>query len=209
VTRGGFIAVLLGVGYLLWHIRRRLKVVPTMIVGVAAIAFLIGLNGYVAGHTNAGDLLARMQDSKFIGWMPESRARTWPMAVERMMRHPIIGHGPHYDVQHGREVWFWPHNLYLYIGNLVGIIGLSFYLWFMLTLWRMSRPQGDRLGDPNYARAFLLVGHVQLLTFLIDEVKIEYLRNPIYPFQVWILFASIVAAHEIAKRERAPELHPA
>jgi hypothetical protein len=79
----------------------------------------------------------------------------------------------------------------------------------MLTLWRMSRPQGDRLGDPNYARAFLLVGHVQLLTFLIDEVKIEYLRNPIYPFQVWILFASIVAAHEIAKRERAPELHPA
>ena len=33
--------------------------------------------------------------------------------------------------------------------------------------------QGDRLGDPDYARAFLLVGHVQLITFLIDEIKID------------------------------------
>ncbi len=209
VTRGGFVAALLGVGYLLWHVRRRLKVVPSTIVGVAAIVFLFGLNEYVARHTNAGDLLARMQNTKFIGWMPESRATTWPMAVDRMMRHPIIGHGPHYDVQHGREVWFWPHNLYLYIGNLVGIVGLGFFLWFMFTLWRISRPQGDRLGDPDYARAFLLVGHVQLLTFLFDEVKIEYLRNPIYPFQVWILFASIVAAHQITRHERAPELKAA
>ena len=104
VTRGGFVAAFLGVMYLLWHIRRRIKVVPAMIVGVASVVFLIGLNFYVARYTNAGDLLERLQTTKFIGMMPESRARTWPMAVERMMRHPIIGYGPHYDVQHGREV---------------------------------------------------------------------------------------------------------
>jgi O-antigen ligase len=209
VTRGGFVAAALGIGYLLWHIRRRVNLVPAMIVGVASIAFLAALNWYVAEHTSAGDLLHRMQNTKFIGWMPETRAKTWPLAVERMMRHPIIGHGPHYDVQHGREVWYWPHNLYLYLGNLVGIVGLGFFLWMMWTLWRISRPQIDRLGDPDYARAFLLVGHVQLLTFLIDEIKIEYLRNPIYLFQVWVMFASIVAAYQIAKRERAPEAKPA
>jgi O-antigen ligase len=209
VTRGGFIASVMGVMYLLWHVRRRIKVVPAMIIGVASVAFLIGLNFYVARYTNAGDLLERMQNTKFIGMMPESRARTWPMAVERMLRHPIIGYGPYYDVHHGREAWFWPHNLYLYIGNLVGFVGLGFFLWLMVTLWRISRPQGDRLGDPDYAKAFLIVGHVQLITFLVDEIKIEYLRNPIYIFQIWILFASIVAAHQISKYERAPDLKTA
>jgi O-antigen ligase len=209
VTRGGFVAALLGVGYLLWLIRRRMKIVPATIVGVAAVAFLIGLNFYVARYTNAGDLFERMQGTKFIGWMPESRARTWPMAVERMMIHPIIGHGPHYAVQTGATIWFWPHNLYLYLVNLIGIVGLGCFLLLMWTLWRISRPQTDRLGDPNYARAFLMVGHVQLLVFLLDEVKIEYLRNSIYIFQIWLLFASIVAAHQIVKRESAPALKAA
>jgi len=205
VTRGGFVAAAVGALYLLWHTRRRLKVVPATIVGVASIAFLIGLNSYVSHHTNAGDLFERFQTTKFVGMMPESRAHTWPMAVERMMHHPIIGWGPHYAVEHGTEAWFWPHDLYLYVANLVGLVGLGIFLWLMATLWRMSRPPGDRLGDPDYARGFLLAGHVQLFVFLVDEIKIEYLRNPIYIFQVWILFASIVAAYLISKRESAPE----
>ena len=209
VTRGGFVAAMLGVGYLLWHIRRRMKFVPATIIGVAAVAFLLGLNFYVARYTNAGDLFFRMQNTKLIGWMPESRATTWPLAVERMMQNPIIGHGPYYDVQHGREVWYWPHNLYLYIGNLVGFLGLGIFLWLMFRLWTLSRPRSDQLGDSHYARGFLLVGHVQLIVFLIDETKIEYLRNPIYPFQVWVLFASIVAAYQIAKHETPAAPKPA
>jgi O-antigen ligase len=209
VTRGGFVAALVGILYLLWLTRRRLKIVPAVIVGGGAIAFLIGLNFYVSKFTNAGNLFQRMQETKFIGWMPESRAHTWPMAVERLMRHPIIGWGPHYDVEHGTEAWFWPHNLYLFIANLVGFVGLGIFLWLMGTLWRISVPKTDRIGDPNYARAFLLVAHVQLVTFLIDEIKIEFLRNPIYIFQIWVLFASIVAAYQITKTEPAPELKPA
>lgn len=205
VTRGGFVAALLGIGYLLWHVRRRLKFVPATIIAVAAVVFLFGLNQYVSQHTNAGDLFERMGNTKFVNGMPESRSGTWPLAVQRMMRHPIIGHGPHYDVQRGREVWYWPHNLYLYLGNIVGIVGLFFFLWFMWTLWRISRPTVDRLDHPDYARAFLLVGHVQLIVFLVDQVKIEYLRNGIYQYQVWVLFASIVAAHHVVKNERAGE----
>ena len=209
VTRGGFVAAAVGVAYLLWHIRRRVKVVPATIVGVATVALLVGINYYVARHTNAGDLLERMSTTKFVGLIPESRTGAWPQAVERMMRHPIIGHGPHYDVHRGTESWFWPHCLYLYLGNLFGIVGLAAFLWFMWTLWRISRPQGDRLGDPDYTRGFLLVGHVQLLTFLVDEIKIEYLRNKVYEYQIWVMFASIVAAHMIAKRERPEEPKPA
>jgi O-antigen ligase/polysaccharide polymerase Wzy-like membrane protein len=209
VTRGGFVAALLGVGYLLWIIRRRIKVVPAMIIGVAAIAFLFGLDYYVSQFTNAGDLLERMHTTKFVGWMPESRSHTWPEAFARMMRHPIIGYGPYYAVQTGTVIWFWPHCLYLYLGNLVGLVGLGCFLWLMATLWGITRPQTDRLGDSNYGRGFLLAGHVQLFVFLVDEIKIEFLRNPIYIFQVWIMFASIVIAHRIAKEEAAAEPRPA
>ena len=205
VTRGGFVAASVGALYLLWHTRRRLKLVPTIIVGVASIAFLAGLNFYVAHHTNAGDLFERLQTTKFVGWMPESRATTWPEAFQRMMQHPIIGWGPYYDVEHGLAAWYWPHDLYLYVANLIGLVGLGIFLWFLATLWRISRPRVDGLDDTNYTQAFLLVAHVQLFTFLVDEVKIEYLRNPIYIFQVWILFASIVAAYQISKRESVPE----
>ena len=36
-------------------------------------------------------------------------------------------------------------------------------------------------------------------------MKIDFLRNQIYPFQVWMLFGTVVVAHRIAKEERASE----
>jgi hypothetical protein len=54
------------------------------------------------------------------------------------------------------------------------------------------------LRDANYARAYLLIGHVQLVVFLVDQAKIDFLRNPIYPFQIWLLFAFIVSAHRLS-----------
>ncbi len=206
VTRGGFVALALGLGYMLWHIRRRLAFVPFAIIVVGTIAAFIGMNYYVSHFTNAADLWSRLAGTQFKGWMPEARAKTWPMAWERMLQHPIIGYGPFYAGQIGTTIYFWPHCLYLYLGNLVGFVGLSFFFWLAGVLWNITRPQSDRLDDPNYTRGFLLVGHVQLVTFLVDEIKIEYLRNQTYQFQVWLLFAPIVAAHLVLRRERAAGL---
>src|SRR5262249_6246600 len=145
----------------------------------------------------------------FVGWIPESRSTTWPEALQRLMVHPIIGWGPYYTAVRGwgegSWYWYWPHDLYLYVANLVGVVGLAIFLWFLGTLWVISRPKGDRLDDPDYARGFLLVAHVQLFMFLVDEIKIEYLRNPVYISQIWVLFSSIVAAYQISKGESVPE----
>ena len=65
----------------------------------------------------------------------------------------------------------------------------------------VSRPS---LTDPSYPRAFLVVAHVMLVLFMVDQLKIEYLRNPIFQFQVWMLFASIVAAWQILHRDESP-----
>ena len=96
--------------------------------------------------------------------------------------HPIIGHGPFYSQQTGIKIWYWPHNVYLYFANVVGIVGLSFFLLMMWKLVRISWPRQDDLRDPNYARAFLTVAHVQLVVFAIDELKIDS-PQLIYKFQ--------------------------
>jgi O-antigen ligase len=211
VTRGAAVALILAVLYLLWLVRKRLSFVSLVMVLSAAIVGIAAMNFYVANFTRSGDLLARITDPqslRFVGVMPEARSGTWSEAFERMMLHPIIGHGPHYEISRGTSFWYWPHNLYLYIGNLVGFVGLGFFLWLMGSLWLRSRPIVDRLSHPNYAAAFLIVAHAQLVLFLIDQLKIEYLRNPIYSFQVWLMFATIVAAYRIARNEQAATATP-
>ena len=54
-----------------------------------------------------------------------------------------------------------------------------------------------------------MIANAQLFVFLIDQTKIEYLRNPIYQFQVWVMFAYMVAAARIAADARAAGARPA
>lgn len=202
VTRGGIMALAAGLLYLLWIQRKRVSFPKVILAaGTAVVAFLV-MNFYVANFTKSGDLIARLVDPnswQFESGMPLSRASIWREAFEKMMQHPIIGHGPFYDTAKGIDFWYWPHNGYLYIGNLVGFVGLACYLWLLVGLWRISRPVSLDLRDENYARAYLVIAHVQLIVFVIDQAKIDFLRNPIYPFQIWLLFAYIICAHRLSQ----------
>jgi O-antigen ligase len=207
-------ALAAGMLYLMWVLRKRLNLIHVTAAVALAIGAFLAMNYYVANYTHAGDLIARLvnpQSWEFEGGMPVSRGSIWKSAFERMMIHPIIGHGPVYDTTKGIDFWFWPHNGYLYLGNLVGFVGLTFYLWLLFGLWKMSRTTSPDLRDRNYARAYLAIAHVQLVVFMVDQLKIDLLRNPIYPFQVWLLFAYIISAHRLSQvpptppaRSRAP-----
>lgn len=203
VTRGAIMALAAGVLYLLFTLRRRIRLVPLVVFVSVGIAGFLAMNFYVSHFTNSGDLIERLSETTLIDGMPDSRATAWKVAWERYLQHPIIGHGPFYSGRTGIRVWYWPHNVYLYIANLVGIVGLSFYLLLLAKLWRLSRPRTDDLKHPSYAKAFLIIANAQLLVFAIDQGKIDFLRNLIYQFQPWILFASIVVAHRIASAEPA------
>jgi O-antigen ligase len=102
----------------------------------------------------------------------------------------------------------WPHNVYLFYANTVGIVGLGFFLWMLWRLWRMSKPQHDDLFHASFASGFMVMGHAMLFVFLIDEIKIDYLRNSIYQFQVWVFFAMIAAAHRVAQKDAAAARPP-
>jgi O-antigen ligase len=204
VTRGGIAALLLGLGYMMYLIRRRTSVVPLTLIGAAAVMAVVGMAYFVKEYTVAGDVFARFSETKFVGITPESRSEVWPQAWERWMQHPILGHGPYYTPERGIKVWYWPHNLPLFIGNCFGLFGLAMFSWIIWKLWKLSAPRTDRLDDPDYVKAFQLVTRVQLLIFLVDELKIEYLRNANYQYQPWILFSALAATGMIVLERGRP-----
>lgn len=208
VTRGGMTALAAGIVYMLWVCRRRLSIVPLTIAGGALAAVIGVVTTVLHKFTAMGDLFSRFQETKLVNGMPDSRAEVWPQAWGRMMQHPLIGHGPYYDATHGLVLWFWPHDLPLFIGNCFGFVGLAAFTWLMVTFWRSARPGTDRLDDPDYVEAFLLCMRIQLFIFFVDEIKIEYLRNIVYQFQPWVLFSSLAAAVMIRQRAKAPAALP-
>jgi O-antigen ligase len=206
VTRGAIMSLAAAVAYMLWIMRRRVRFVPLVIGASVVVALFLTMNLYVANYTRSGDLFERVLGSRFVGVVPENRLTTWTEGFERFLRHPIIGHGPHYEAMTGTRMWYWPHNGYLYVANLVGIVGLTFYLWLVGRLLWLSRPIVDSLRATSYASAFLIVGHVQLVLFLIDQMKIDFLRNEVYSFEVWIMLAGVTAAWLIQRDEREQAL---
>jgi O-antigen ligase len=201
VTRGGVIALAVGTVYLLWVVRRQLRLVPFVMVSSAVVAALLAMNFYVANFTHSGDLFERLMRTTFhYGVIPDDRLDAWSGAWQRFLEHPILGHGPMYTPMTGTRLWFWPHNGYLYIANLVGLLGLGFFAAILWGLFRATLPSTHSFRDPSYARSYLLIAHTQLIVFMVDQIKIDYLRNAIYQFQVWLMFSMMVSAALIARR---------
>ncbi len=199
VTRGPVVSLSLALVYLAWLMRRRMRMVPMTLMVCGGLAAVFGMNFFVANFTHSGNLFERVAETQMIGWMPETRVGTWTEAWQRMMYHPIIGWGPYYSPQTGVMSWYWPHNLYLYVGNLTGLVGLSFFLWMFWKYWRITSPRVDTPGAESYLDSYLFIAHVQMAFFAVDQFKIEYLRNNTYQYQVWLMFAMWVSAYRVRR----------
>jgi hypothetical protein len=205
VTRGAIISLAVTIPVLLWSTRRRLKIVPFTVATAAIIGLFAGMDFYVAHYTRSGDMFARLAGTKVVGgWMPDSRADAWTNAWKRALVHPLIGQGPFYTHLPGYDLT-WPHCVYLYYANIVGFIGLGFFLLILLMFVRMTRPRVDDLARAPYAEAYLIIAQAQLVLFAVNEIKIDYLRNSIYQMVVWAMFSVWTAAYQVA-RNPAPSL---
>ena len=205
VTRGGIIALGVGVLYLSWLMRRRLTLVGVTIMAGATAAGAIGMNWFVASFTPTGNLFERLSATTVKGLVPDNRAQVWPEAWSRIFEHLFLGHGPWYSGLSGARIYYFPHSLYLFVANNVGFIGLGVFLWLLWTLFRITRPLTDDLRHPDLVQSYMIIARVQLVVFIVDEIKIEYLRNEIYMFQVWLMFAMMVAAYQALHATAAGE----
>jgi putative inorganic carbon (HCO3(-)) transporter len=203
VTRGALITFMAGLVYLAWLSRHRLNFVKLTTAVALAVGLLLG-GDYVASHvTNSSSTLERLFVTKLENGMPDSRAPAWKAVWKEVEEKPLIGHGPYYSLEEGLGLQWWPHNVYLYYAYIVGLVGLFFFLWILRALWQSSRPLAASLGSGTYVEGATVVMRVVLFMFMLDQLKIDYLRNGTYSFFVWFLFGLILAVHQVALRERA------
>jgi O-antigen ligase len=199
VTRGVIVSLVAALPYVFFVVRRRMNPIR-FVAAVSVILMLgIGMNFLVAHYTNSGNMFERLGETRVVhGIVPEARAAPWTNAWKRALVHPILGQGPYYDELPGYEYW-WPHNVYLFIANLYGFPGLGFYLMLLGGLVMLLRPVVDDLQHESYADAYLIVARAQLFLFMLNELKIDYLRNAIYQFQVWQFFGMWTAAYLVSR----------
>lgn len=201
VTRGAFISLAAGILYMGYVCRRDLNIVRLMMIGSAFVALVFVIDTFVARYTISGSLFGRMMKTTFeSGIVPETRALAWGGAITRGFEHPFIGHGPGWEFGKGIEAELWPHNAYLYYFNITGFFGLFAFLFLLVRLFRASLTgyRASLVYSP-FPEALMKVLNVSLVIFIIDQVKIDYLRNNIYMYAVWIFFGLIAATRNVIR----------
>jgi O-antigen ligase len=209
VTRGATLAFMGGVIYFTWLVRHRLKFRDFAAALLVGLTLYLGLEFVVSSFTRSGSVFDRIFATHFVNGLPDSRAM-WPIIWERVLEHPIVGHGPYYDLGLQRGLtggglysYTWPHNQYLYYAHTIGILGTAAFLFVGIRLLIISfRDRAAGLQEPSFSRSFMLALHVMLLVFLVDELKIDYLRNPIYMYFPWLLMGLIAATHRIIQQQQ-------
>ena len=73
--------------------------------------------------------------------------------------------------------------------SCAGLFGLGAFVFLLYRLlrdtllgWHAS------LVESSFSEAFMKILHVCLIMFLVDQIKIEYIRNNIYVFFIWLFF---------------------
>ena len=203
ITRGAFISLFIGLAYLTILSRRDMNIVRFVAAAAAFSLLIVILETVVAQYTTSGSLFERLFQTTFErGIVPENRVGPWFGAIERGMKHPFIGNGPGWDFSSGLEKGLWPHNLYLFYFNITGFFGLAVFLFLLWRLFKMTTPAiGSSIVTAPFPVAFLKILHVCFVMFVIDQLKIEYLRNEKYVFFIWLIFAMIVATSNVVRKQ--------
>jgi len=204
VTRGAFFSLIAGVVYLVFISRKDLTIAKFFYMIIAFVVLLVVLEGFVAEYTASGSLFERVVNTTFEkGFVPDTRAGIWEQAIERGMKHPIFGNGPGWDFRSGLSKGFWPHNLYLFYFNSLGLVGLTAFLFLMYRIVKTTIPGiKSSLVNSPFPEAFMKILHVMIIIFLLDQLKIEYLRNHIYTFFIWTLFALVIITRNVIEKNR-------
>jgi O-antigen ligase len=225
-NRGSFIVLISGTLLLLHAFRKELGyrrvsqalAVSTIIIVVSGAA--------VITYTDFGLMFSRLQSTTELeDGVPATRAYLWPRAWEDIKEKPILGHGPKLLGPNDRIfrrpppeqlVSPYPHSLYLHLLVTVGIIGTVCMLYFLFSVaWRVYKAaKRHRLSSTNapvsaYEKGWLVVGTIVVVTFLVDELKIEFLRSATtdYAHFMFALFGVFLGWADSAEaKSRATEI---
>jgi hypothetical protein len=194
-NRAGFLILVATFPVLLIVFRRELGVRRVLQYGVGGVAVMAVALAVAVTYTDFGTMLNRLETvTETEDGVPQTRAYTWPIAVEKIKRDLWFGEGPYWLTQEdaenmgimrgridesGRTVTAYdpyPHSLYLYLLRTVGVVGLAAMLWFFVRAWGLLYASLRRCPLDSYRSAILRAGLVLLPAFMGAQITLEFLR---------------------------------
>jgi O-antigen ligase len=225
MSRGGFIGLVVVIGWAAWRSPRRLLFAGTAVL-LVAVFFL------VVPATYLDEMGSIPQAAEGDGTGGE-RFYLWRLALKMFAARPLSGWGPgnfEYaahnfqaverfgleDAAITRDVWGKSvHSVYLTILSELGLIGLGIFAWLILRAFRQHRrlrrhstPAEETASDPDAAEARHRIHSLSLalqggiIAFLVAGVFISAFYYPV----VWLLLALSAALERVSLR-LLPELH--
>jgi hypothetical protein len=202
ITRGGVIILSAGFIYMAAISRRDFNFTRLVSYAIVLVLLMVMIDAFMARYTTSGSTFARIFASTFKrGVIPENRYDIWVRGIKLGMETPFVGHGPAWDYSKGIVYRLIPHNIFMYVFDLTGLFGLAAFVFFLYRLLRMSVVSiGASLVSSPFPHALMKTLHVCLLMFVLDQLKVEYLRNNIYTYFIWLLFGLMAATYNILER---------
>ena len=145
-------------------------------------------------------LLAEGQDD-FTG-----RERVAQQALQGIIDRPLLGHG-FYEAPGRFRGWvsMHIHSLYLALGYKLGLPGLLAFLGFVGTILLDAFRTMRNRAVSRELRLCLLFMVTIITLFLTDQVKIEFIRDPLPMHTTFTFLALAAAATRLAEREAQGE----
>jgi O-antigen ligase len=157
---------------------------------------------YRADHDS---LAQRTMDRSPIEFRTEMYSAGWQMFVEK----PILGWGNEHDIQaevEKRVSSFHPeyyvfHNTFLEIAVERGLLGLGFYAWLMICLFRLAKRDtdsaeiDDAFSNPQFRRLWPLLLGVYLLNASAVVMNYQFVNAVLFTI------AGILATQTSGKRQ--------
>jgi O-antigen ligase len=209
-NRGGFLVLIGGAGLFLYMFRSQLGLKRTLTLSISGSFLLVLMSVVIISFTDYGVMYTRLQATEIEGGMPDTRANTWANVLSKIPEKPLLGHGPRlrlqddYSIRYpGHEAITYPHNLYLFLLYTTGVFGLAVYfLFFGWMIVRIRRGARNLDNDP-FMQGLVKLGWLLMLIFLIDQMKVEFLRYAYvdYWHYIFSIFAIWLA---LADQSRKP-----
>jgi O-antigen ligase len=194
-NRAGLIVLLATAPLLLFAYRRELgarRVFQYAIGGATAFAVMAVI---AVTYTDFNRMFERMETvTEMENGIPKTRQEGWPVAIEKIKKHPWFGAGPHFPTADDAEKTgqikpeyaslgeidtaydHYPHSLYLYLLRTVGILGLVAVVGFFIRAWFILLRTPRAGPKEEYASAITRLGLFLIPTFLISQITLEFTR---------------------------------
>lgn len=218
-NRGAFLTLIATFPLFLFAFRRVLGTMRVLQFSIAGALLLAGMAVIIVSYTDFDRMFERLEDTtETINGVPATRVNTWPVVWENVKVQPWLGSGPRLRLlddditpYKGHVYMPYPHSLYLYLLATVGIFGLMAMVFFIFRVgWHLHAAR-NRIFESEYVMGFSKLGVLLIFAFMIDQIRIEFLRIELVDYQHFIfgMFGMWLGLADRGKQPLLPVASPA